>query len=70
MVWILPTRAGQSGGCLKMIGGDNLELGQGSEEVASVALLVGVADELSVELLVTGKSDAAGLLVVSLWEKR
>jgi hypothetical protein len=41
----------------------NLKLGQGSEEVASIALLIGVTDELSVELLVTGEGDAAGLLV-------
>jgi hypothetical protein len=43
---------------------DDLELGQGSEEVASVALLIGVADELSVQLLVTGKGDATGLPVL------
>jgi len=43
---------------------DDLELGQGSEEVASVALLIGVADELSVQLLVTGKGDSTGLLVL------
>jgi len=70
MVWILPTRAGQSGGCSKMIGRDNLEFGQRSEEVASVAVLVGVADELSVQLLVTGEGDATGLLVLSLWKKK
>jgi hypothetical protein len=45
---------------------DDLELGQGSEEVASVALLIGVADELSVQLLVTGKGDSTGLLVLIL----
>jgi hypothetical protein len=49
-----------------MIGRDNLEFGQRSEEVASVAVLVGVADELSVQLLVTGEGDATGLLVLSL----
>lgn len=48
-----------------MIGRDNLEFGQRSEEVASVAVLVGVADELSVQLLVTGEGDATGLLVLS-----
>jgi len=44
--------------------GDDLELGQGSEEVASVALLIGVSDELGVQLLVTGQGDATGLLVL------
>jgi hypothetical protein len=46
--------------------GDDLELGQGSEEVACVALLIGVSDELSVQLLVTGQGDATGLLVLIL----
>jgi len=44
--------------------GDDLELGQGSEEVACVAALIGVSDELSVQLLVTGQGDATGLLVL------
>ena len=48
----------------------DLELGQGSEEVDGVASLVGVADELSVELLVAGEADAAGLLVVSLGKSK
>ena len=48
----------------------DLELGQGSEEVDGVALLVGVADELSIELLVTGKADTAGLHVLRLGKKR
>ena len=52
------------------VDGDDLELGQGSEEVASVALLVGVSDELSVQLLVTGQGDATGLLVLILKIKR
>ena len=52
------------------VDGDDLELGQGSEEVASVALLIGVSDELSVQLLVTGQGDATGLLVLILKIKR
>lgn len=43
-----------------------LEDRQGSEEVAGVAALVGVADELGVQLLVAGEVDAAGLFVVVL----
>jgi hypothetical protein len=55
------------GGSLKQLTlAFDLELGQGSEEVDGVASLVGVADELSVELLVAGKADTAGLLVISL----
>ena len=37
---------------------------QRSEEVAGVAVLIGVADELSVEFLVPLQGDPAGLLVV------
>lgn len=55
------------GGSLKQLTlAFDLELGQGSEEVDGVASLVGVADELSVELLVAGQADTAGLLVISL----
>lgn len=36
---------------------------KGSEEVDGVAVLVGVGDELGVQLLVTGQADATGLLV-------
>ena len=46
--------------------GDDLEFWQGSEQVASIALLVGVADELGVQLLVTGEGDASGFLVILL----
>ena len=46
--------------------GDDLEFWKGSEQVASVALLVGVADELGVQLLVTGEGDASGFLVILL----
>lgn len=41
--------------------GNNLE---GSEEVHSVALLIGVGDELSIELLVAWEADATDLLVL------
>jgi hypothetical protein len=34
--------------------------------VAGVAVLIGVADELSVQFLVTGESDASGFLVLIL----
>jgi len=37
---------------------------KGAEKVDGVAALVGVADELSVQLLVTSKGDASSLLVV------
>lgn len=39
---------------------------QGAEEVAGVAVLVGVGDELGIELLVAGLVDAAGFLVLLL----
>ena len=39
---------------------------KGAEKVDGVAALVGVADELSVQLLVTSKGDASSLLVVIL----
>ncbi len=48
----------------------NLEISlkhhEGAEQVAGVAALVRVADELGVELLVALQGDAAGLLVVIL----
>ena len=47
-----------------------VQLGEGSEEIAGVAVLVGVADELGVELLVALKGDAALLLVVLLKKKQ
>ena len=47
--------------------GDDLKFWQGSEQVAGVALLVGVADELGVQLLVAGEGDASGLLVILLF---
>jgi len=43
---------------------DDLEFWQGSEEVASVALLIRVANELGIKLLVTGEGDASSLLVL------
>jgi len=67
MVQIPRTRARISLVYVRMLNGD-LELWQRSEEVAGVALLVGVADELSVELLVTGEGDASVLLVLSVQE--
>lgn len=39
---------------------------EGSEEVAGWALLIGVANELSIQLLVARQGDTAGLLVVIL----
>ena len=39
---------------------------QGPKEIDSIAVLVGVGDELSVEFLVTGKVDATSLLVILL----
>ena len=42
---------------------------KGAEQVAGVARLVGVADELSVELLVASQGDATSLLVVILKER-
>ena len=44
----------------------SVEHGEGPEEVASAAALVGVADELRVELLVPLQRDAALLLVILL----
>ena len=43
-----------------------VEHGEGSEEVAGAAALVGVADELRVELLVPFQRDASLLLVILL----
>ena len=43
---------------------------KGAEKVDGVAALVGVADELSVQLLVTSKGDASSLLVVILKMKK
>jgi hypothetical protein len=39
------------------------QLGQGAEQVASGVGLVGVTNELGVQLLVTGEVDATSLLV-------
>ena len=46
-----------------------VEHGEGSEEVAGAAALVGVADELRVELLVPFQRDASLLLVILLKKK-
>lgn len=43
-----------------------VDLWEGAKEVNGGAALVGVADELGVELLVAGQGDASGLLVVIL----
>ena len=43
-----------------------VEQGEGAEQVVGGVVLVGVADELGVELLVAGKGDATGLPVVIL----
>ena len=43
---------------------DLVQFLQGAEQVAGVGVLVGVADELGVELLVAVQGDAALLLVV------
>ena len=54
-----------------MCGGKYLvQLGEGSEEIACVAGLVGVADELGVELLVALKGDSSLLLVVLLKKQK
>ena len=46
---------------------DNLEFWQRSEQVAGIAVLIWVADELGVQLLVTGEGDASGFLVLFLF---
>lgn len=46
-----------------------VEHGEGAEEVAGAAALVGVADELRVELLVPFQRDASLLLVILLKKK-
>lgn len=46
----------------------NLELWEGAKKVAGVAGLIGVADELGIELLVTWKGDATFLPVLILEE--
>ena len=47
----------------------SVEHGEGPEEVAGAAALVGVADELRVELLVPFQRDASLLLVILLKKK-
>ena len=44
--------------------------GEGSEEVDGVALLIGIRNELGVELLVAAQTDTAGLLIFILKTKK
>jgi hypothetical protein len=42
------------------------QLGQGAEQVHCRVALIGITNELGIELLVTGEVDAANLLVIVL----